>query len=420
MPAVEIGDQPSAWWPVAVARDLDPTGIDVVASSSGIGEMVVDGAGTFWVDMPWGVARLDPSSWSAAAWDASDDAAFASKRSLRASTASGVWLIADDQVRLFDGDRFVREIQVPPWVLGEVRRAEEPGGIRDVIEVGAELWIASGAGVSRCDGHAWSVVGENSARDVQELQLTPWGEVWAGSTMPDGQWSWRRSAGTWWVPASWPDHLTADAIGRYPTGWIVALASSETTSGREFMQFDGSAWRKLLRLDDHDVAEPVPVGAVAVSGKGTVWALTGKALLRSTEEKGWHRMDAPDGVSLRGLAVSGDEVVVSTDTGVYRVAGNEFELVWSPQRRWAVVTDITDVVSVSGDQAWIVTPDSASASPPRQHLQRVQVGHTDPVLVTHLPESPELAAWLWGDVADAPAFARGTDPVVASDGAIWY
>lgn len=151
-----------------------------------------------------------------------------------------------------------------------------------------------------------------------------------------------------------------------------------------------------------------------------MWALTGEVLLRSTEDKGWHRIEAPDGVSLRGLAVSGDEVVVSTDTGLYRVSGDEFELVWSPQRGWAVVTSITDVVAVSGDQAWIVTTDWTSDPPGRRHLQRVQVGRTDPVLVTQLPESPELAEWLWGDVADAPAFARGTDPVVASDGAIWY
>ena len=153
---VELAGQPSRWWPVASARDLSPTGIDVVVASDGVEGMVVDGAGTVWVDMPWGLARLDPATGSASTWNAGDDAAFVSNWFLRASVVSGVWLVEQDRARLFDGDRFVRDIQVPPAYL-EAGEDEEGmpwrEGIRDLVEVGFELWIASEAGVARCDGH---------------------------------------------------------------------------------------------------------------------------------------------------------------------------------------------------------------------------------------------------------------------------
>ena len=77
MVAVEMADQPSTWWPVASARDLEPTGMDGVASSEAVGGMAVDGAGVIWVDVPWGLVRLDPGRWSTTVWDDSDDTACA-------------------------------------------------------------------------------------------------------------------------------------------------------------------------------------------------------------------------------------------------------------------------------------------------------------------------------------------------------
>ena len=115
---------------------------------------------------------------------------------------------------------------------------------------------------------------------------------------------------------------------------------------------------------------------------------------------------APDGTSPTGLAVSGDEVVVSTDTGVYRVAGDALELVWSPQQRWAVVPELLDVVTVSGDEAWIVTEDgSAEDSPASLSLQRVQVGRPDPVLVASLPASDGVC--VSGMAVLGPGIGRG-------------
>ncbi len=405
-PGVELAGQSSRWWPVASARDLSPTGIDVVASSHGVGEMVVDGAGVVWIDIPWGLVRLDPASWSASAWDVGHDAAFVSNWSVRASAASGVWLVEEDRVRLFDGDRFVRDIQVPSEYLGGAREGDE--GIRDLVEVGSELWIASEDEVARCDGRTWSQVGEGELNGVESLQLTPWGEVWAGSLPNWGRMQWMRYDGIGWRLIDTPHGSVVHTIAWDPTGGIVAA------SGLEVVRYDGSTWQTMLRLDE-DEAEGDEVETVAASRDGTVWALTGGALLRSDDDGDWYPVASSDGTPLTGLAVSGDEVVVSSDVGVHRVVGDQLELVWSSQERWAVVPDLMDVVTVSGDEAWIVVEEwSEERDAPTLYLQRVQVGRPDPILVGSLPASAVSAYWGW-----LPS-ALGTAAVAASDGAIWY
>jgi hypothetical protein len=399
MVGVTIGDQPSSWWPVSSARDLRPTGIEVIASSAVVG-MVVDGAGAVWVDLPGGLARLDPVTWSATVWDAGDDAAFAGKGFVRASNGPGVWLVGQDRARLFDGVRFVRDIQVPSAVLGEVWQGQERIG--DLLEVGSELWIARDTGVARCDGHAWSVVGEGPLHDVWRLALTPWGEVWAGTWTGSGL-RWMRYDGTSWTPID--RRAATDGIAWDPAGGIVAA------SGREVVHFDGSQWQVLLRLD-RDAGDGT-VWAVAAAGDGTVWAVTGDALLRSADRVVWDTIAAPDGTQLTGVAVSGAQVVVSADTGVYRVVGGDLERVWSPGAGQAVSDDILDVVAVSGDRAWVVAADWM-AEPVVFSLRELQIGRRDPVLTRSLPASVVQGLPGWS----LPGLGSGV--VAASDGAIWY
>ncbi len=410
MMGVTIGDQPSSWWPVASARDLTPTGIEVMASSAVGGGMVVDGAGTVWVDLPGGLARLDPVTWSATVWDAGDDAAFAGKGFVRASNGPGVWLVGQDRARLFDGVGIVRDIQVPSAVLGEVGQGQEqigdPQGILDLLEVGSELWIARDTGVARCDGHAWSVVGEGQLHDVWRLALTPWGEVWAGTWTGSGL-RWMRYDGSSWTPIDRPGYWAVDAMPWDPTGGIVAI------SGREVVHFDGSQWQVLLRLDREYDAGSDEVRAVAAAGDGTVWAVTGDALLRSADRVVWHTIAAPDGTQLTGVAVSGAQVVVSAATGIYRVVGEGLERVWSPGAGSAVSNDILDVVAVSGDRAWVVAADWM-AEPVVFSLHELQIGRGDPVLTRSLPASVVQGLPGWS----LPGL--GSAAVAASDGAIWY
>jgi hypothetical protein len=408
---VTVGDQSSRWWPVSSARDLHPTGIEVVASSEDVGGMAVDGSGVVWVDVPWGLVRLDPGTWSATAWDVGDDAVFASKEFVRASSGAGVWLAGQDRVRLFDGIRFVRDIQVPAGYLGEVREGE--ARVRDVVEVGSELWIATATGVARCDGHSWSAVGEGQLDDVGRLLLTPWGEVWAGSWTPGGSMRWTRYDGSRWAPIDRPGYWPMRAIVGDPTGGIMAAFGSEV------LRYDGSEWKTLLQLDDADGADG-RAEAIAASGDGTAWAIVVEdrtflqSLLRSDGEGHGHPIAAPDGMSPTAVAVSGDTVVVSADTGVYRVAGDVLERVWSPQLRGAVVgAQLIDVVPVSGDEAWILTEDW-SVEGGLVQLWRVQVGSPNPVLVASLPESAAQTFWGW------PLPSLGSAAVPASDGALWY
>lgn len=412
--AVELADQPSTWWPVASARDLDPTGMDVVASSEAVGGMVVDGAGVIWVDVPWGLVRLDPGTWSTTVWDASDDTVFAGKEFVRASSGAGVWLVAQDRLRLFDGIRIVRDIRVPVGYLGKVQGGEDQ--VRDLLEVGSELWIATEIGVARCDGHSWSSVGEGQVEDVGRLQLAPWGEVWAGSWRPGGSMGWTRYDGSRWAPIDRPGYAPLGALVSDPTGGMMAA------SGSEVLRYDGSDWQAVLRLDEADGAD-VWAEAVAVSGDGTTWAIVVeerswlRSLLRSdgTGKGDWHVIEAPDGTSPDSVALSGDVVVVSADTGVYRVAGDALERVWSPQQRGAVVeAQLIDVVPVSGDEAAILTEDWSSEDQPSVALWRVPVGGPNPVLVASLPESAAQAYWGW------PLPSLGSAAVAASDASLWY
>jgi hypothetical protein len=407
-PGVTVGDEPSTWWPVSSVRDLVPTGIDVVAGSR-IHGMVVDGAGAIWVDVPWGLVRLDPVTFSATTWNAADDAAFADKRFVRASHASGVWVVGRDQIRLFDGARLVRDIRVPSAYLGQVlengQRRPDLEGIRDVVEVGSELWIVTAAGVARCDGYTWSMVGEGQPDGVEKVQLTPWGDVWAGSWTTWGEFRWARHDAGAWTPIDPGNASAAEAIAWDPTGGIVAA------SGSEVWRFDGSSWRNLLRLDTADEEDPVEVEAVAASSDGTVWALTREGLMRSTGEADWRTISSWD--SLTGVAVSGLDVVVSADAGVYRVDGDELELVWSARGRSALLADFVGAVTVSEDEAWMVAADWDREAD-LFYLYELRAGRLHPVLTRNL-QAREAGTHLgWSSTR------LGVATVVASDGAIWY
>jgi hypothetical protein len=408
MSGVEFADQPPMWWLAASKRDLKPTGADVAAASGDVGRMVVDGVGAIWVEVPWGLVRLDPATWSATVWDVGDDAAFVGYRFLRASAGSGVWLGEKDRVRLFDGVGFVRDLHVPPAYLDEAWEDDEETqrfeGIRDLVEAGSEVWIASEAGVARYDGRTWSMVGEGGLGDVEELQLSPGGEVWARSSF---RWEspWTRYDGTRWIRIESPD---VETIAWDPTGGIVAA------SEREVVRQEGSTWQVLLQLGDddgEDDGEDIGVEELAASSDGTVWVRTEEGLLRSDDDGGWRSIATPEQAG--GLGVSGDEVVVSSSSGVYRVAGDELELLWAPQQKWAAVPDIAEVISVSGDEAWIVVESwSEGLGAPELHLQRVRLGRPDPVMVARL--AAVNAYWGWSDLA------LGAAAVAASDGAIWY
>jgi hypothetical protein len=228
-----------------------------------------------------------------------------------------------------------------------------------------------------------------------------------------GSMRWTRYDGSRWTPIDQQNSWPLNAIVRDPTGGMLAAAGSEV------LRFDGSDWQTLLQLDGADGSD-VWADAIAATGDGTVWAIAVEerslqpSLLRSDGDGRGLLIAAPDGMSPIGVAVSGDAVVVSADTGVYRVAGDQLERVWSPQQRGTVVeAELMDVVPVSGDEAWILTEDWSVEGGLAQ-LWRAQVGGPQPVPVSRLPESAAQARWGW------PLGSLGSPAVAASDGSLWY
>ncbi len=210
-------DRPATWWPVATSRVLEPTGIEVVARS-GVEGMAVDSGGVVWLHGPWMVARVDPRTGASSVWDVSDDVAFSEVTDLRPSLEDGVWILAEDRLRLFDGVRFVHDLPVPEQYRGG------PGGvITDMVEVGTEVWVSSAAGVARCAGGAWSFVGPQQLTRATSLEVDAGGSVWsAGRLLREGG-SVRavvRFDGVRWQLASpnaesgFVDELVADEVGR--------------------------------------------------------------------------------------------------------------------------------------------------------------------------------------------------------------
>ena len=110
---------PSSWAGLA-ARDPAPTGITLVGAPSAdavsAGPIVTDGSGTVWVGGPAQVTRLDPATGRTTTWDASDDAAFAALQMVPAS-GTGVWLIGQQDVHLFNGRQFLADLTVPDDIL---------------------------------------------------------------------------------------------------------------------------------------------------------------------------------------------------------------------------------------------------------------------------------------------------------------
>ena len=173
-----------------VDSELTPTGIEVVGRSwegAAVEGLVVDGSGAVWVDGAWQVARVDPSTGHVDVWDVGDDVAFGSVEVLRPSAAAGVWLVEGGRLRLFDGTRFVRDLQVPETVRGG-------SPVTDVVEVGSEVWISSPVGVARCAEGSWSMVRPRQLTSAGHLAVDSERHVWTSGRIRAGE-----SYGRWIV-----------------------------------------------------------------------------------------------------------------------------------------------------------------------------------------------------------------------------
>ncbi len=313
---------PSAWWPGSSARDLAPTGIEVMASSE-IDGMAVDGAGAVWLHSPWRVIRVDPVTGSTQVWDAGDDAAFAGVRVVRGSRSAGVWLVSEDRLTLFDGERFVREVPVPAEYRGGEART-----INDMVEVGPEVWVSTPAGVARCARGAWSMVGPGQISMAGQIEVDSGGFVWAVVQLGTEDFLSRavvRFDGSHWrTPDSAHAPGFADQLLADPTGGVVARA------GLDVRRFDGSAWRSIPLPWSISGVRDLRSWALAIAPDGVAWLIWPGGLATHQPLGGWDtRAPAPDLPSTVGLSIVAGDVLAAGSSGLYRLDVDTMSPLWT-------------------------------------------------------------------------------------------
>ncbi|HYN56359.1 MAG TPA: hypothetical protein VES03_04080 [Motilibacterales bacterium] len=409
-------------WPEGSAAGLVPSGL-MLAGGADEGDVAVDGAGVVWVDGPWQVARVDPTTGTATIWDAADDLAFTSVRRLAPAQPAGVWLDSGDRVRLFDGERFLVDVAVPAQ-YADGPDGQGPEG--EVLQVGDELWASGAGGVARWAEGSWSAVGMEQLSAAGPLALDSEGAVWAGGVRSvngselnvvvrfDGS-QWTTPGNAEGAPIGGIGDLAADPSGGV---WVASTQDGPTTDQHGVYRFDGTTWSR---------AGPGGyAGDMAVTSGGQLWAMVGAGngidpsgevrVARLAADGSWESFGsaegAPEGGEFRwpALAVVGGTVVVSDVDGLVRSEGDRFVTMWrdptsvvQPGFEIAHGQVADGLLAVSADEAWL------PAAP-------LEGGPAGLVPGTGLARYRD-GAWVAlgpvtrGDLANAP--------VLATDGAVW-
>jgi hypothetical protein len=343
------GPAESGWRAGATGADLTPTGIELV-SASGVDAMVVDGAGAVWAAGGWQLSRVDPTSGAARTWDVSDDAAFATVSAIRPSRGAGVWLVEHDHLRLFDGQRFVRDLPVPA-----AYRGGDHGSVNDVAEVGAEVWISSAAGVARSTrAGTWSMVGQGSLQQAGELAVDAAGRVWALGRVTAGSGSRhvlvRLEGGRWSTLGGIAAPRFAEEIVADPAGGVLIRL------GPAVRRFDGAQWQSLPALPAAPVPRAVTGTALAMGSDDAVWVAGIDGLYRYAAPIGWKRVAPPEQRALIGLGIRGSDVVVADASGVLLLDDGRLRRFWSARTPGPGVP-VDGVLAVSADEVWATDGD---------------------------------------------------------------
>lgn len=393
-------------WPATLAAPLTATGLELVG---GAGEraVVVDGAGMLWVLGPWQVARVDPQTGAGSVWDASADAAFGAVESIAPSSTAGVWLVEADRVRLFDGERFVVVLPIPPEYRGG-------SGVVAMVERGAEVWIGTDAGVARWAEGEWAVLGLGQLRDVAVMAVDTEGAVWASGTLRTGGRARRGVAvfdGRSWVV---PGHSSAPAarveeIDVDPTGGVVVRVG---TARSRLYRFESGEWTDLT--EGPGAARPGALGpdGAVVAPDGRIWVVGDQGIAsRGRLDAWWQAPTEPDQGDdpvgqVTGLAHAAGGLVASDARGLLRLEGGALVRLWTDPALPA--GDVPgagemqpNLIAVSAHEAWV------DYRPWEVWLPR---------MLRYTPQG-----WSTSE-PPVTAYADGTLsglPVLATDGALW-
>ena len=315
------------------------------------------GAENVWTTGPWQLTRVDTEG-RATTWDVEDDLAFATVK-LTPSKGTGVWLVHDQSVQLFDGTRFVADLAVPDDLM-QIIDDDDPEGFRgvvDVLEVGTdEVWVTvvndlprmeddqpvplqAGRVVAFADGE-WRTVadlpGEMVSRMVVDRTGTPWvltNSMTYSNGVESSDASVKRWDGTAFVAPTVDDPDSPDR----PSGIVAAtdagvyvLGYSE--SGYKLHRFDGNSWTVLATDAGGDLGDCFGGAALAADSSGA-WVASSAGLSHVTTDGEWSHYGADDGIdmsetSLPAVVARDDTVVARTPSGLQVFRSGEFGPLW--------------------------------------------------------------------------------------------
>jgi hypothetical protein len=374
-------------WADQVARDPVPTGITLVGAPSAdamtAGPIVTDGSGTVWVGGPAQVTRLDPATGRTTTWDASDDAAFAALQMAPAS-GTGVWLIGQQDVHLFNGERFLADLTLPSDILESSPGDASAVAIVDLVEARSVLWLslfesvpadggeggAAGRVLRWSDGQ-WTQVAAIEDGADGAIAVDTQGGVWAGGMVnpPVGvEPGIRRFDGTTWTTPGADDPDFPRGTGQVvadPTGGVWFLEF--TGAGTHLSRFDGTTWHLVSDDVQKLVGEMWAGEPLVVSGTGDAWMAGSSAVVRfgpdgTTESYAAEQGLTPEYGAVPAITMAGADVLVHQRQGVLKLAGDRFTPVWSDDA-WSPVRT-TGLTAVSADEVWTQAQRSGEATPP--------------------------------------------------------
>lgn len=397
------GPGAGAWWAGPPGADLVATGAELVASP-GLSELAVDGRGDLWMHGGWRVLRVDPATRTAQEWDLGDDGAFADVTALHPAQGAGAWLVSPDRLRLFDGERFIREVQVPADVRGG-----PDGQITDLVQVGSRVWVSSPAGIFRLADGSWTRLSPDGVTAVASLTPDGAGGVWAngrtsGSAQPDTVVGGVDSAGRWLPAPGGPRRV--DEVMALPGGGVLVRG------GADLSAFDGMTWTRVppLRLD---VGGPLARDA-AVTADGAVWVRGDRGLARLDPGGSWRLVRGSTPPPLRVIASGGESLFALTGASLVRYdRDGGVEPIWQDEAPAMLATS-------DGVADWRYWPEARPSA--GEHLRPrhvVALSATEAWVAPQLYPRPfRREDGRWREIPVAP-LAADAALALASDGVVW-
>jgi hypothetical protein len=318
-----------------------------------------------------------------------------------------VWLLSSDRLRLFDGTRFARDVTVP----GEVRGGPN-GTITDMVEVGAEAWVASRAGVARFASGSWTRLASDQITEVGSLAADTDGAVWADGRIRTQTGSHRAvvgfDAGGRWSEASGEGApRNAHEVVERPSGGVLARGA------RSLAWFGGTGWEQLPILPAQ-VGGPVGLGT-AVTDDGVVWARGDRGLARLAPGGEWERVLVGPESGVWAMTASGRSLLVLRGPTLLRLGSGDDrdEVVWHDDGPALVATH-----AIPASWAYAGPPERGDALLPVRVVARSRSEAWAAAAGYPYPFRLDGSRWREVPVLVDPLTAERA-VVAATDGAFW-